>query len=81
MSQNPPVFQAADGVRRRTLASRPTRQTSEPFFGTRTTDPSTRELCQTTCLGEVQRLEPRYNDGPPFPERARRKLRTGRPIQ
>jgi hypothetical protein len=39
------------------------------------------ELCQTACLREVQRLEAEYNDGAPFPERARRKLRTGRPIQ
>jgi len=29
----------------------------------------------------VQRLEEQYNDGAPFPARARRKLRTGPPIQ
>jgi hypothetical protein len=39
------------------------------------------ELCQTACLREVQRLEAEYNGGEPFPVRARRKLRTGRPIQ
>jgi hypothetical protein len=39
------------------------------------------ELCQTACLREVQRLEEQYNDGAPFPARARRKLRTGPPIQ
>jgi hypothetical protein len=39
------------------------------------------ELCQTACLREVRRLEAEYNGGAPFPVRARRKLRTGRPIQ
>jgi len=39
------------------------------------------ELCQTACLREVQRLEEQYNDGAPFPARAKRKLRTGPPIQ
>ena len=39
------------------------------------------ELCQTACLREVQRLEVQYNDGAPFPVRAKRKLRTGPPIQ
>ena len=39
------------------------------------------ELCQNACLREVQRLEEQYNDGAPFPARARRKLRTGPPIQ
>ena len=39
------------------------------------------ELCQTACLREVQRLEAEYNDGAPFPTRAKRKLRTGPPIQ
>jgi hypothetical protein len=39
------------------------------------------ELCQTACLREVQRLEAQYNDGAPFPARAKRKLRTGPPIQ
>lgn len=39
------------------------------------------ELCQTACLREVQRLETQYNDGAPFPARAKRKLRTGPPIQ
>jgi hypothetical protein len=39
------------------------------------------ELCQTACLREVWRLEAEYNGGAPFPVRARRKLRTGRPIQ
>lgn len=38
-------------------------------------------LCQQACLREVQRLEAEYNNGEPFPERRRRKLRTGRPIQ
>ena len=38
-------------------------------------------LCQQACLREVQRLEAEYNDGAPFPERTRRKLRPGRPIQ
>ncbi len=39
------------------------------------------ELCQAACLREVQRLEAEYNNGDPFPVRAKRKLRTGRPIQ
>lgn len=39
------------------------------------------ELCQTACLREVQCLEAQYNDGAPFPARAKRKLRTGPPIQ
>jgi len=39
------------------------------------------ELCQTACLREVQRLEAQYNDGAPVPARAKRKLRTGPPIQ
>ena len=39
------------------------------------------ELCQTACLREVQRLEAEYNGGAPFPARAKRKLRTGPPIQ
>ncbi len=38
-------------------------------------------LCQQACLREVQRLEAEYNNGAPFPERTRRRLRTGRPIQ
>jgi hypothetical protein len=39
------------------------------------------ELCQTACLREVRRLEAEYNNGEPFPARAKRKLRTGPPIQ
>jgi hypothetical protein len=39
------------------------------------------ELCQQAVLREVQRLERKYNDGNPFPERSRKRLRTGRPIQ